>query len=268
MNHEERELTLARKRISEAYNGESKFSWREVMITVKDPKTYLSGCISFCQDILLYGFSTFLPSIIEAMGHEGFAVQYLTIPVYILGGICFLVFAWFSDKTRTRGPVSLPPLIPRLAPPSKVINSPQFIFFANFFGIAGYIILLTVHNNGIKYFATFLCAIAVYTGPGMNVTWLTVNFAPHYRRATAIGMQQTIGNTAGIVAGQIYRQTPYYLGNGFSLGSLVIAQGLIGVMIVYLKYQDRVKERIKRGEIEDRRKVKDGDRDVDFKYHI
>ncbi|KZZ89252.1 Major facilitator superfamily domain, general substrate transporter [Ascosphaera apis ARSEF 7405] len=180
LNHEERELTLARKRISEAYNGESKFSWREVMITVKDPKTYLSGCISFCQDILLYGFSTFLPSIIEAMGHEGFAVQYLTIPVYILGGICFLVFAWFSDKTRTRGP---------------------FIFFANFFGIAGYIILLTVHNNGIKYFATFLCAIAVYTGPGMNVTWLTVNFAPHYRRATAIGMQQTIGNTAGIVAG-------------------------------------------------------------------
>jgi hypothetical protein len=73
------------------------------------------------------------------------------------------------------------------------------------FGIVGYILLLTKTSDGVKFFATFLCAIAVYNGPGLNLTWLNVNVAPHYRRATAIGLQQTIGNTAGIVAGQIYR---------------------------------------------------------------
>lgn len=76
----------------------------------------------------------------------------------------------------------------------------QFILFANIFGIAGYIVLLTVSSDGVRYFATFLCAVAVYNGPGLNVTWINVNVAPHYRRAATIGLQQTIANTAGIVA--------------------------------------------------------------------
>lgn len=133
------------------------------------------------QDILLYGFSTFLPSIIESMGYSSLQAQYLTIPVYIVGGLCFLGFAFVSDRLRIRGP---------------------FVAFANIFGIVGYILILCDTSDGVKFFATFLCAIAVYNGPGLNMTWLNVNVAPHYRRATAVGFQQTIGNCAGIVAGQ------------------------------------------------------------------
>ena len=72
-----------------------------------------------------------------------------------------------------------------------LIRIVQFILFANVFGIVGYIILLTVSTDGVRYFATFLCAVAVYNGPGLNVTWINVNVAPHYRRATTIGFQQT-----------------------------------------------------------------------------
>ena len=77
-----------------------------------------------------------------------------------------------------------------------------------------------------------------------------------------------MGNTAGIVAGQIYRDVPYYLGHGFSLGSLVVAQGLIVAYFAYLKYSDRLKEKIQSGEAEDTRKVKTGDWDLEFRYHI
>ena len=125
-------------------------------------------------------------------------------------------------------------------------------------------------NNppGVKYFATYLCAVAVYVGPGINLTWLNVNVAPHYRRAAAIGFQQSIGNTAGIVAGQIYRAAPYKLGNSFSLGALCVSQLLIAGKIMYVKSQNKLKERIESGEVEDKRKVKTGDRELDFKYHI
>lgn len=143
--------------------------------------TQRSGLIQFCQDILLYGFSTFLPSIIKSMGYSSLQAQYLTIPVYVLGGLSFLALAFVSDRLTIRGP---------------------FVAFANIFGIIGYILILCDTPNGVKYFATFLCAIAVYNGPGLNLTWLNVNVAPHYRRATAVGFQQTIGNSAGIVAGQ------------------------------------------------------------------
>lgn len=123
-------------------------------------------------------------------------------------------------------------------------------------------------SSGVKYFATFLCAIAVYIGPGINLTWLNVNVAPHYRRATAIGFQQSMGNTAGIVAGQIYRTAPYKLGNSFSLGALCVSQVLIAGKIFYIRRENTIKDKIAGGLVEDNRKVKTGDRELDFKYHI
>lgn len=206
-----------------------------------------SGAIQFCQDILLYGFSTFLPSIIKSMGYSTLQSQYLTIPVYIVGGLCFLIIAYVSDRLLIRGP---------------------FIVFANCFGIVGYILILCDTSHGVKFFGTFLCAIAVYNGPGLNLTWLNVNVSPHYRRATSIGAQQTIGNTAGIVAGQIYRTAPYKLGNAFSLGALCVAQVLIACKYLYIKKVNDKKAKISSGEIEDNRTVTTGDRALDFKYHL
>ncbi|EOD47392.1 Major facilitator superfamily [Neofusicoccum parvum] len=247
LNAEEKELMRVRAIQRQAYMGSEEFDWNEVKLALVDPKVYLSGAIQFCQDILLYGFSTFLPSIIKGMGYNTLQSQYLTIPVYIFGGIAFLSFAYVSDKFRIRGP---------------------FVFFANIFGIIGYILLLTDTPEGVKFFATFLCAVAVYNGPGLNLTWLNVNVAPHYRRATAIGFQQTIGNTAGVVAGQIYRTAPYKLGNAFSLGALCVSQLLIVGKYLYIKRCNDEKKQIASGEKEDTRKVKTGDRALDFEYHL
>lgn len=58
------------------------------------------------QDCLLYGFSTFLPSILKAMNYDTLQANYLTIPVYMWGAISFLFLAWVSDKISMRGPVS------------------------------------------------------------------------------------------------------------------------------------------------------------------
>lgn len=203
--------------------------------------------IQFCQDILLYGFSTFLPSIIESMGYNSLQAQYLTIPVYVVGGGSFLALSFLSDRLTLRSP---------------------FIVLSNFIGIIGYALMLSPVANGVKFFGTFLCAIAAYNGPGMNVTWLNVNVAPHHRRAAAIGFQQTMANCAGIVAGQIYRSAPYKLGNAFSLGAAGFAQVMIGMLAYYISRQTRLKEKIAKGEVEDTRKVKTGDRELDFRYHL
>ncbi|PSR85673.1 MFS transporter [Coniella lustricola] len=247
LNERERELMQIRERQRAQYMGEEKFSWEEVRITLRDPKLWFSGLIQFCQDILLYGFSTFLPSIIESMGYNSLQAQYLTIPVYVVGGGSFLALSFASDRLTLRSP---------------------FLVFANFFGIVGYALMLSPVSNGVKFFGTFLCAIAAYTGPGMNITWLNVNVAPHHRRAAAIGFQQTMANCAGIVAGQIYRSSPYTLGNAFSLGAIGVAQVMIGVLAMYIRRQTRLKERIAKGELEDTRKVRTGDRELDFGYHL
>ncbi|KAK4678856.1 hypothetical protein QC764_310620 [Podospora pseudoanserina] len=247
LNEREREMMQIRAKQRAQYMGSEEFSWEEIRIALKDFKLWISGAIQFCQDILLYGFSTFLPSIITSMGHSSIEAQYLTIPVYILGGACFLTLAFVSDHLCIRGP---------------------FIAFANVFGIIGYILIICPTSNAVKFFGTFLCAIAVYSGPGLNLTWLNINVAPHYRRAASIGFQQTIGNTAGIVAGQIYRTSPYLLGNIFSVSALGLAQLLILIHWLYLRRCNLLKKQIASGKVQDKRRVKTGDWELDFKYHL
>ncbi|EXV06355.1 MFS transporter [Metarhizium robertsii] len=244
---DERRMMQVRAVQRAQYMGSEEFSWDEIRIGLKDPKLYLSAAIQFCQDILLYGFSTFLPSIIVSMGYSVIQAQYLSIPVYIFGGLCFLAVAFVSDRFCVRGP---------------------FLLLANVPGIVGYILILCPTSNPVKFFGTFLCAVAVYNGPGLNLTWLNVNVAPHYRRATAIGMQLSIGNSAGIVAGQIYRSAPYVLGNSFSVAALGLSQLVIVLKWFYLKRCNEEKRRIADGDKDDTRKVRTGDRELDFKYHL
>ena len=77
-----------------------------------------------------------------------------------------------------------------------------------------------------------------------------------------------MGNSAGIVAGQIYRTSPYRLGHGFSLGALVVAQLLILAKLGYVRRWNIRKQKITRAEMEDTRKLKTGDRELDFYYHL
>lgn len=182
------------------------------------------------------------------MGYTSLQSQYLTIPVYVVGGGSFLFLSFASDRLTLRSPFLL------------LTNSVG--------GFVGYSLLLAPVSHPVKFFGTFLCAVAVYTGVGLNVAWLNVNVAPHHRRSAAIGFQQTMGNCAGIVAGQIYRAAPYTLGNAFSLGSIGVSQVLIVLKAWYIWRQTRTKDRIARGEMQDTRKVTTGDRELDFRYHL
>ncbi|KAF7591659.1 hypothetical protein BBP40_001235 [Aspergillus hancockii] len=223
LNDEEKWMMRVRNEQRRKYMGSDEFSWEEMWLALRDPKLAFSAVTQFCQDILLYGFSTFLPTILKGIGYDSFMSNVLTVPVYFWAAIVFIAVAYCADRY------------------SKFAS---FLLSANIFGVVGYILLLAVSNDSVKYFATYLCAIATYTGVGLNVAWINVNVAPQYRRALEIGMQQTIGNCAGIVAGQIYRKSPYVLGNAFSLGSLVVAQGVIAAHAMYLKKENAEKERI------------------------
>ncbi|CAG9970426.1 unnamed protein product [Clonostachys byssicola] len=244
---EEKAVMLARDRQRLEYLGNLNFEWVEVGRALKDPKVWLCAFIQFFQDIVLYGFSTFLPSILKLdLGFNSMEAQYLSVPVYFLGGVSFFAAAIVGDKYKLRG---------------------TFLGILDIFAVIGYAILLGVSNSpGARYFACFLIAIPLYCGPGLNEIWINNNMAPHYRRATAIGLQQTVGNIAGVVAPQVYRTAPYQLGHWCSLGSSIICIILITVQILYLRALNRKKEQISNGERDDDRKETTGEGALDFRY--
>jgi hypothetical protein len=175
--------------------------------------------------------------------------------------------AWWSDRIRKRGP---------------------FLAIFTLFTVIGYIVLIACANlgkPGVLYFATYLVATGLYVAVGLNITypppfptqlikrWLGANVAPHYKRSTAIGFQQTLANTAGVVAGQIYVKTQapgYVTGHAVSLGGMAMANIGYWVLMAHLKQKNHKKERM-RQELEKEGKstdVGEGDLSINFSYHL
>ncbi|EPX72711.1 nicotinic acid plasma membrane transporter [Schizosaccharomyces octosporus yFS286] len=248
LNKQERRVARLRNEANLRYLGEQEFEWKEIHKAFKDPKVYVSAVSQFCADMVLYGFSSFLPTIVKGLGYTGLQSNYMTIPVYIAGVLAFLVAAYASDRTKLRSP---------------------FLISASLILAIGYIILIASNSNAAKFTACFIVAIGCYIGPGMNLGWLNNNVAGHYKRATAIGIQQTIANSSGIVAGQIYRSTSaprYILGHSFTLGCVVV--GLISYIVLFfsLRHSNRKRdERCARGEFDP---TLTGDYADDFRYFL
>ncbi|CAK7917069.1 high-affinity nicotinic acid transporter [[Candida] anglica] len=246
-NEEERELMRLRTLQRQQYMGKSdKFEWIEVRKAIADPKTYLSMIIQFCSDLVLYGFSTFLPTILKSgLGYSTTQAQYLTIPVYAVAIISIIGISRASDYLKLRGP---------------------FIAAVDLIAAIGYIILIASSNNAVKYFATYLIAISLYVQAGINLSWTASNSMPHYRRTCVVGANQTLGNISGAIAGQVYRKSPYRLGHSFSLGCVCLSAVCIGLNTLWLRRQNKVKELILSGEKEDTMSERTGDHVLDFKY--
>ncbi|KAH7323075.1 high-affinity nicotinic acid transporter [Stachybotrys elegans] len=243
---EQRETMEKRDLQRQEYMGQEKFDKRQVFSALKEWRMYTGAFIQFFQDIILYGYSTFLPSILRnGLGYSVLEAQYLSVPVYLLGGISFFCAARIGDKYGHRGSI---------------------LAILDVFAVIGYAILLTVKSASVQYFACFMIAIPLYCGPGLNETWIVNNTAPHYRRATFLGISQAIGNAAGVVVPQLYRAAPYRLGHWGSLISAVICIVLICVQLVYYYFENKKKDQIRSGERVDDRTDTTGEYNLDFRY--
>lgn len=99
------------------------------------------------------GYSTFLPTIIKALGHWTPAeVQLLTIPCYFLGAATYMTIATVSDRTRKRG---------------------LFCVIFGVVSVVGYAILLSDVPSGVHYFACFLVAAGLYIVVGLPLAWVS-----------------------------------------------------------------------------------------------
>ncbi|KAI1616441.1 high-affinity nicotinic acid transporter-like protein [Exophiala viscosa] len=241
---EEREIARARL---EMHGNYEPLDYAHVKAAFKDPVCWLSGWIQFNADIYNYSISTFLPTIIKGLGYTSLQVQYMTIPCYLLGTIAYFTCATLSDKTKRRGP---------------------FMLFAGIFIMTGYAVLLGSHKPHVRYFACFLVLFGAPIVPGLNLTWLNTNMAPHYKRATAIGINQTIGNSGGVIAGQIFLtgESPYYkTGMAVSLTAVGLTWCSTWVMMWILRKRNAEKDRkIAEGFTDDGK----GDMAVHFKYQL
>ncbi|KAF7550399.1 hypothetical protein G7Z17_g5738 [Cylindrodendrum hubeiense] len=181
------ERALMRTRHAREYGNTAssrEFSKADMMLAFKDWKVWAFCVAQFGVDTMLYGFSTFLPTIINDLGEWTTAeVQLLTVPCYFLGAAAYMTTAYLSDRMQRRG---------------------MFCVIFGAISVIGYAILLADVPSGVHYFGCFLVAGGLYVVVGLPLAWLPTNSPRYGKRTTGTGMQLTWGNAAGIMSAFIY----------------------------------------------------------------
>jgi hypothetical protein len=68
LNAEEKAIMVARKHRNLVTRGTEEFSWSHVRVAFTDPIIYIASASFFSASIALFGFGTFLPTIIKGLG--------------------------------------------------------------------------------------------------------------------------------------------------------------------------------------------------------
>jgi len=219
LNEEERALAAARLAQTGYTKKAAEFHWEDVRKCFRDWKVWTFCFAQFGSDTMLYGFSTFLPTIIRSIMPKASSamVQVLTIPCYALGAITYLVVAHFSDKQQKRGLYSV---------------------LLGVVSIVGYAMLISDSSSAVHYAGCFLVAMGLYVCVGLPLAWLPTNLPRYGKRTSATGLQLSIGNCAGIMSAFIYptRDRPRFVkGHGITMAMVAFAILCYAVMWFHLR---------------------------------
>ncbi|CEJ80153.1 hypothetical protein VHEMI00356 [[Torrubiella] hemipterigena] len=253
LNEEDKKLMRIRAANNARYNGKPDFDWAQVKLAATDPKLYLSCWNQFMADIGSFSLSSFLPLIIKSFGYDTVKTQLFTIPVFFWASFAYIVVSYFSDKLQKRAFFMIP---------ACVVTA---IGFAVNLGVPE-------SKSGILYFSTFLIAPGVYIIVGLNCAWLLNSHAPYYKRAMAVGMNQSIGNSAGLVVGQIFKTKKngkYVMGLSACLAAVLLAIFGHIALYTYLKRRNKKRDNMTAEErAAEIAKGKIGDYHPDFRYAL
>ncbi|KAK9783461.1 putative Major facilitator superfamily domain-containing protein [Seiridium cardinale] len=222
LTDDEKKLMIVRSRRSYgSTESAQKFSKQDMMKAFKDWKVWMFCVGQFGMDTMLYGYSTFLPTIINGIGKWTSAeVQLLTIPCYFLGAVTYMTVAYLSDHHERRG---------------------IFVVIFGAVSVVGYGVLLSNSSAGVHYFGCFLVAMGLYVAVGLPLAWQPNNSPRYGKRTTANGMQLTIGNSSGIMSPFIYltAEGPRYIrGNAVSLSMVGMATCIYSFMWFWFRREN------------------------------
>ncbi|KAL1982370.1 hypothetical protein VTN96DRAFT_1401 [Rasamsonia emersonii] len=229
------------------------FKWKYVWDAFTDWQIYLGLLMYWGIVCPLYGSSLFLPTIIKDLGYSSSTAQLLTVPIYITAAGISVLSAWLSDRAGQRSP---------------------FIFFFMCCIGCGFIICLAASGRGVPgvvYFGVFLAVAGIYPAFPGNVTWMSNNLAGGYKRAAGMAIHIGVGNLAGAMASNFYRQQDsprYVLGHSLELG--FVAAGLIAVAVLRFSYQriNRLRAEKGTGGYTAEEMSRMGDRSPAFRYAL
>jgi hypothetical protein len=162
----------------------------------------------------LYSLAIFIPQLISGLGAFGrTSSNLLSVPPYVVGFITTMACAFYSDRHLVRS-------VPIVACMSLTL--------------LGYILFIVESvPPGAKYAGFFFAVGGVSPCIALSITWIGTNVGGAVKRAAAMGLFFSFGNSAGLVSSNVYPLTdaPRYIkGHSINLAFTVLAMACATVL--------------------------------------
>ncbi|KAJ3534006.1 hypothetical protein NM208_g7729 [Fusarium decemcellulare] len=197
----------------------------DVMDAIKDWTTWAYCFALFPTLAMLYSFVVFLPTIIHELGEWNSAeVQAMTVPIYAIGAIVYLIGARLSDLTQRRG---------------------YFVMGGISSAIIGYAMLISGKGPAVSYAGCCFVSIGIFLSSGISFAWVPSNNPRYGKRAFSTGMHLTVGNASGVASPFLFdnKYKPHFRpGYGGSMGMLAFSMLLNVILHLHFKRQNKLRD--------------------------
>lgn len=170
-------------------------------------------------------------------------MQYLTIPVYVLGAICLVTNCTLSDKWQRRAPFLVGCAFPVFI--GYIITIGTANKYAGYAGM--FILVMGKFQSRQTYGLLLISVIGVYTISTLAVAWIGTNVSPDGKRQIALPFAYSIANVSSLVSGQLYPATQgprYIMGSSVSAGLDIVAAGLYFSCWMLLRHRNNKKQKL------------------------
>jgi MFS family permease len=197
--------------------------------------------------------SNFQPTILKGLGYTSTSAQVHTIPVYIVGAIFSLVFAYLSSYLQRR-----------------------FYFYIMGFAVLATGLAVEVAypaNPQVRYMGMFFIACGCYLAMPVGIIWVSMNCGNGYKRAVAIAAIINFGTAGAFVSSNVFlfKETPRFR-TGFSTGLGLACMGALAAVVTWVgcKRENRRRDerRAEMPEMLDDGVMELGDEHPDFRFAL
>ncbi|KAI5919658.1 major facilitator superfamily transporter [Camillea tinctor] len=228
LNEEEREVARIRAIQQTGSEGASRVGhvdFKEILVSLKDPKTWLPPLMYFSCNVSFSSLPVFLPSILQNMGFTAIHAQGLSAPPYFLSFIVCIVTTWIADKTQQRG---------------------LMIIALSLIGGVGYIILVACKTVAVRYFGVFLAAAGVFPAISNILPWTVNNQGSDSKRGAGIAIMNIIGQCGPLLGTRVFpsRDAPYFITGMGVCAAFMFFNALLALTLrTYLAWENKKFER-------------------------
>jgi MFS family permease len=150
---------------------------------IRDPRTYFFAVL-YMLDNGSATINYFVPTVLKSMGYSGVQVQWMSVPVWVVGSIFLIVMPYTADRFKDRR--------------WHITGGLTLAFLSA-------IICFQVDGNATRYAFLSFCIAGVYSTLPLIMTWASeILELPAEKRAVCIAIANSVGNVSSVYGSRLW----------------------------------------------------------------